>query len=84
MFGGPAWKFDPKTGQWYYHFFYAQQPDLNWHNPEVKNAMFDVTRWWYKRGIAGFRLDAVDTLYEDPALTDNPVLPGKEHLRRSE
>ncbi len=63
--------------QWYYHFFYAQQPDLNWRNPEVKNAMFDVTRWWYKRGIAGFRFDAVDTLYEDPALTDNPVLPGK-------
>lgn len=77
VFGGPGWKFDPKTGQWYYHFFYAQQPDLNWRNPEVKNAMFDVTRWWYKRGIAGFRLDAVDTLYEDPALTDNPVLPGK-------
>jgi alpha-glucosidase len=77
LFGGPGWKFDPKTGQWYYHFFYAQQPDLNWRNPEVKTAMFDVTRWWYKRGIAGFRLDAVDTLYEDPALTDNPVLPGK-------
>ncbi len=57
--------------------FIAQQPDLNWRNPEVKNAMFDATRWWYKRGIAGFRLDAVDTLYEDPALTDNPVLPGK-------
>ena len=77
LFGGPAWKFSPKTGQWYYHFFYAQQPDLNWRNPEVKNAMFDATRWWYRRGIAGFRLDAVDTLYEDPALTDNPVLPGK-------
>ena len=77
LFGGPGWKFDPKTGQWYYHFFYAQQPDLNWRNPEVKNAMFDVTRWWYKRGIAGFRLDAVDTLFEDPGLTDNPVLPGK-------
>lgn len=77
IFGGPAWKFDPKTNQWYYHYFYAQQPDLNWRNPDVKNAMFDVTRWWYKRGIAGFRLDAVDTLYEDPELRDNPVLPGK-------
>jgi alpha-glucosidase len=76
-FGGPAWKFDPKTSQWYYHFFYPQQPDLNWRNPEVRSAMFDVTRWWYKRGIAGFRLDAVDTLYEDPGLKDNPVLPGK-------
>src|SRR5215831_18401254 len=76
-FGGSAWKFDPTTGQWYYHFFYAQQPDLNWRNPEVEKAMFDVTRWWYKRGVAGFRLDAVDTLFEDPNLDDNPVLPGK-------
>ncbi len=76
-FGGSAWTFSPKTDQWYYHYFYPQQPDLNWRNPDVKNAMFDTTRWWYKRGIAGFRLDAVDTLYEDPALTDNPVLPGK-------
>ena len=58
-------------------FSIAQQPDLNWRNPAVKDAMFDVTRWWYDRGVAGFRLDAVDTLFEDPALHDNPVLPGK-------
>lgn len=75
-FGGSAWKFDPTTAQWYYHFFYPQQPDLNWRNPEVEKAMFDVTRWWYKRGVAGFRLDAVDTLFEDPNLHDNPVLAG--------
>jgi alpha-glucosidase len=76
-FGGSAWNFDPTTGQWYYHYFYPQQPDLNWRNPEVEKAMFDVTRWWYQRGVAGFRLDAVDTLFEDPDLHDNPVLPGK-------
>jgi alpha-glucosidase len=76
-FGGSAWKFDPTTGQYYYHYFYAEQPDLNWNNPEVEKAMFDVTRWWYRRGVAGFRLDAVDTLFEDPDLRDNPVLPGK-------
>jgi len=77
-FGGSAWKFDPMTNQYYYHFFYPEQPDLNWRNPAVKDAMFDVTRWWYKRGVAGFRLDAVDTLFEDPNLTDNPILhPGK-------
>lgn len=76
-FGGSAWKFDPKTGQYYYHYFYAEQPDLNWNNPAVEKAMFDVTRWWYKRGVAGFRLDAVDTIFEDPDLRDNPVLPGK-------
>ncbi len=77
LFGGSAWGFDAKTGQYYYHYFYPEQPDLNWRNPAVKNAMFDVTRWWYKRGVSGFRLDAVDTLYEDPQLRDNPVLPGK-------
>ena len=77
LFGGPAWQFDSKTGQYYYHFFYPQQPDLNWRNPAVKDAMYDVTRWWYDRGVAGFRLDAVDTLFEDPDLHDNPVLPGK-------
>jgi alpha-glucosidase len=76
IFGGSTWQFDPGTGQYYYHMFYPQQPDLNWRNPEVENAMFDVTRWWYKRGVSGFRLDAVDTLFEDPALHDNPVLPG--------
>jgi len=75
-FGGSAWTFDAKTGQFYYHYFYLQQPDLNWHNPAVKDAMFDVTRWWYKRGVTGFRLDAVDTLFEDPQMRDNPVLPG--------
>ena len=77
-FGGAAWTMDAKTGQFYYHFFYPQQPDLNWRNPAVHDAMFDVTRWWYKRGVAGFRLDAVDTLFEDPALRDNPVLPGTD------
>ena len=75
-FGGSAWKFDPTTSQFYYHYFYAEQPDLNWNNPAVEKAMFDVTRWWYKRGVSGFRLDAVDTLFEDPDLRDNPVLSG--------
>jgi alpha-glucosidase len=75
-FGGPAWKFDSTTNQYYYHYFYTAQPDLNWRNPAVEKAMLDTTRWWYERGVAGFRLDAVDTLFEDPSLTDNPVLPG--------
>jgi alpha-glucosidase len=79
-FGGSAWTFDPKTNQYYYHYFYAQQPDLNWRNPEVKEAMFNATRFWYQRGVAGFRLDAVDSLFEDPALKDNPVLPGKDNF----
>jgi alpha-glucosidase len=76
IFGGSAWKFDPTTSQYYYHMFYAAQPDLNWRNPAVEKVMIDTTSWWYKRGVAGFRLDAVDTLFEDPELRDNPVLPG--------
>ncbi len=53
IFGGPAWTLDPTTGQYYYHFFYPQQPDLNWRNPAVEKAMFDATRFWYKRGSRG-------------------------------
>jgi alpha-glucosidase len=79
-FGGPAWQWDDGSKQWYYHYFYAQQPDLNWRNPAVKQAIFDTSAWWYERGVAGFRLDAVDTLFEDPKLTDNPVLPGTNAL----
>jgi alpha-glucosidase len=81
-FGVPAWTFDKKTGQYYYHYFYPEQPDLNWRNPAVKEAMLDVTRFWYKRGVAGFRLDAVDTLFEDPNFTDNPPSPGKDKFGR--
>jgi alpha-glucosidase len=81
-FGTPAWTLDPKTNQYYYHYFYPQQPDLNWRNPAVEKAMLDVTRFWYKRGVAGFRLDAVDTLFEDPNLRDDPVLPGTDKFGR--
>jgi alpha-glucosidase len=79
-FGGSTWELDPKTGQYYYHFFEVGQPDLNWRNPAVEKAMFDVTRFWYKHGVSGFRLDAVDLLFEDPDLHDNPVLPGTTDL----
>src|SRR5271170_5274852 len=79
-FGGSTWKLDLTTGQYYYHYFATAQPDLNWRNPAVEKAMFDVTRFWYKHGVSGFRLDAVDLLFEDPNLHDNPVLPGKNDL----
>ncbi len=78
LFGGPAWQWDDRTKQYYYHFFYPQQPDLNWRNPAVVSAMHGTEAWWLKRGAAGFRLDAVDTLFEDPNLRDDPVLPGKD------
>ena len=75
-FGHSAWTFDEKTAQWYYHYFYVQQPDLNWRNPEVRKAMYDVLRFWLDRGASGFRMDAVSRLFEDPNLHDDPILPG--------
>jgi len=77
-FGGPSWTFSETTKQWYYHYFYPQQPDLNWRNPKVESEMFEITRFWYQRGVYGFRLDAVDTMFEDPNLTDNPPLEGTD------
>ncbi|PJF47806.1 MAG: alpha-glucosidase [Chloroflexi bacterium] len=67
VFGGSAWEFDPTTGQYYYHFFLKQQPDLNWRNPQVKAAMWQAVRFWLDMGVDGFRLDAIGTLFEDPA-----------------
>ena len=77
VFGHSAWQYDAKTGQYYYHKFYIQQPDLNWRNPAVRDAMYDVERFWIKRGVAGFRLDAVTSLYEDPKLRDEPIVRDK-------
>jgi alpha-glucosidase len=74
-FGPIAWTLDEKTGQYYYHRFYSQQPDLNWRNPEVEKRMFQTVHFWLARGVDGFRLDAVNYLLEDPQYRDNPVLP---------
>lgn len=74
-FGPVAWTFDEKTSQYYYHYFYPQQPELNWRNPAVEKRMFQTLRFWLERGVDGFRLDAVNYLFEDPQLRDNPVLP---------
>jgi len=70
-----AWTFDELTGQYFYHYFYKQQPDLNWRNPEVEAAMFASVRFWLERGVDGFRLDAINWLFEDEGLRDNPYLP---------
>jgi alpha-glucosidase len=76
LFGGSAWQWVPAVHQFYYHKFYKQQPDLNWDNPQVERAAFDAMRFWLDRGVAGFRLDAIPTLFEDPQQRDEPVLPG--------
>ena len=77
LFGGSAWQWVPAVNQFYYHMFYRQQPDLNWRNPQVEQAMFNVMRFWLDRGVAGFRLDAITTLFEDPHLRDDPPLGGR-------
>ena len=74
-FGGPAWTYDGATGQWYYHFFYPEQPDLNWRSARVEERMLATLGFWLDRGVDGFRLDAVNTLFEDPDLRPNPPLP---------
>jgi alpha-glucosidase len=74
-FGGSAWEWDEKTGQYYYHAFLKEQPDLNWHNPQVRRAMADVLRFWLRRGVDGFRVDASAILAEDTLLRDDPPNP---------
>jgi alpha-glucosidase len=74
-FGGPAWTLDETSGQYYYHAYLREQPDLNWRNPEVRAAMLDVLRFWLARGVDGFRVDAIHHLVEDEQLRDNPLNP---------
>lgn len=75
IFGGYTWTWDAPTEQWYYHIFLPQQPDVNWTNPELRKAMFDVARFWLNRGASGFRLDATPYLIEDPAFPEDPHPP---------
>ena len=74
-FGGPAWTLDPVTGQYYYHAYLPGQPDLNWRNAEVRAAMMEAMRFWFRRGVDGFRVDAIHHLFEDEQLRDNPPNP---------
>jgi alpha-glucosidase len=75
VFSGPAWTFDESTGQWYRHTYLREQPDLNWRNPEVVEAMFDVARFWLDMGVDGFRVDAAHQMMKDPQERDNPPAP---------
>ncbi len=82
-FGGPAWTFDAPSGQYYYHAHLPEQPDLNWRNPDVVEAMTDVMRFWSDRGVDGFRVDAVDQVIKDVDFVDNPPNPGWHEGRAS-
>jgi len=72
VFGGSAWEWDEKTGQFFLHTFYPEQPNLNWRNPAVANAMAEAMRFWFRRGVDGFRVDAIFAAVHDDQLRDNP------------
>jgi alpha-glucosidase len=76
--GGPAWEFDAATGQYYLHAFLREQADLNWRNPEVRSAMADVLRFWFDRGVDGFRVDVLWHCIKSEDLRDNPPNPAFE------
>jgi alpha-glucosidase len=72
IFSGPAWKYDEATDQYFMHLFSSRQPDLNWENPEVRNALFDMVNWWLDKGIDGFRVDAISHIKKEPGFPDMP------------
>ncbi len=77
-FGGSGWEWDEKTGQYYFHSFLKEQPDLNWRNPQVREAVYDVMRFWLDKGVDGFRIDVLWHLIKDKQLRDNPPNPAYE------
>ena len=72
FFTPSAWSYDEKTGQWYLHLFSEKQPDLNWENPKVRDAVFDMMTWWCDKGIDGFRMDVISMISKYPGLPDGP------------
>lgn len=82
VFGGSGWAFDQATGQYYFHMFLKEQPDLNWQNPEVRRAQLDVFRFWLERGVDGFRLDVFNAYFKHPGLADNPSRFGLRRFDR--
>ena len=75
-FSGPTWTWDEKTGQYYLHIFSRKQPDLNWENPEVRQAVYAMMRWWLDRGVDGFRMDVINMISKDTSLPDTEPRPG--------
>jgi oligo-1,6-glucosidase len=76
FFSGPAWELDAATGEYYLHLFSRKQPDLNWENPEVRQAVYQTMRWWLDRGIDGFRMDVINMISKNPSLPDGHVGEG--------
>lgn len=76
FFSGPAWEFDPASGEYYLHLFSRKQPDLNWENPAVRHAVYDMMSWWLDRGVDGFRMDVINMISKDTSLPDGAVTHG--------
>ncbi len=79
FFGGSTWEFDEASGEYYLHLFSVKQPDLNWDNPDVRAAVYDMMNWWLERGIDGFRMDVINLISKDPELPDGQVMPDARH-----
>jgi oligo-1,6-glucosidase len=78
-FSGPTWTWDERTGQYYLHIFSRKQPDLNWENPEVRQAVYAMMRWWLDRGVDGFRMDVINMISKDVSLPDTVPRPGSRY-----
>ncbi|MCI0344756.1 MAG: alpha-amylase, partial [Chloroflexi bacterium] len=77
FFSGPGWEWEPRRGQFYFHTFLVQQPEVNWRSPGLERAQFDVVRGWLARGVDGFRLDVFNVFLKDPELRSNPHVEGR-------
>lgn len=78
IFNGSTWEFDESTKQYYFHLFSKKQPDLNWENPDVRQAVFEMMNWWFEKGIDGFRVDAITHIKKNFEAGDLPVPDGKK------
>jgi oligo-1,6-glucosidase len=79
FFSGPSWTLDEASGEYYLHLFASKQPDLNWDNPDVREAVYAMMRWWLDRGVDGFRMDVINLISKQPGLPDGPVRPGSPY-----
>ncbi|MEU4157431.1 alpha,alpha-phosphotrehalase [Actinoplanes sp. NPDC026670] len=79
VFGGSSWEYDESTGEYYLHLFSRKQPDLNWENPEVRQAVYTMMRWWLDRGVDGFRMDVINMISKDLALPDGRLNAGSAY-----
>lgn len=78
-FGGPAWSYDGQTGMYYLHLFSSKQPDLNWDNPKVRDAVYRIMTWWLEKGVDGFRMDVISFISKDTSFPDGTVGEGKRY-----